>query len=93
MAMASQGITLTRSTQTITLSQRGDERYPSVTMADVRISRSFRFEDRFVPQLDIFNIGNASSVVSYNTAVGSTYMEPREILSPRIIRVGFSLNF
>jgi len=91
---ALQGITLTRSTQTITLSQRGDERYPSVKMADVRISRSFRFGDRrFQPQLDIFNIGNASSVVSYNTAVGSTYMEPREILSPRIIRVGFSLNF
>jgi hypothetical protein len=91
---ARQGITLTRSSQSVTLSQRGEERYPAVTMADVRISRSFRFGDRrFVPQLDIFNIGNASSVVTYNTAVGGSYLDPREILSPRIIRVGFSLNF
>ena len=41
----------------------------------------------------IFNIANASTVVSLNNSVGGTYLEPREIISPRIIRVGFSIDF
>ena len=91
---AAQGIALTRTSQTIVLSERGDERLPSVTMVDLRVSRPFRFGNRqFIPQLDIFNIGNASTVLSLQNAVGDTYLDPREILSPRIIRVGFSLDF
>jgi hypothetical protein len=87
-------VSLTRSSQTVTLSDRGDERYPNVTMFDVRFSRAFRFGNRsFTPQLDLFNFGNADTIVSWNNSVGSTYLQPREILSPRIIRVGISLNF
>jgi hypothetical protein len=41
----------------------------------------------------IFNLANASTVVSLNNSVGGTYLEPREIISPRIIRVGFSIDF
>jgi hypothetical protein len=91
---AAQGVTMTRASQTLPLTRRGDERLPNVTMVDVRIARAFRFGSRrFSPQLDIFNIGNASTIVSRNTAVGSTYGRPNEILSPRIIRFGFSLDF
>jgi hypothetical protein len=91
---AQTGVRLTRSSQGVDLSRRGDERYPRVTMADIRVARTFRFGSRrVVPQLDIFNISNADTVVSWNTAVGGTYLEPREILSPRIIRVGFSIDF
>jgi hypothetical protein len=91
---ARQGVVLTRSSQAVPLSQRGDERLPNVTMADIRISRPIRFGNRrFVPQLDIFNIGNAATVVNLQNAVGGAYLDPREILSPRIIRVGFSLDF
>ena len=46
-----------------------------------------------MPQLEIFNIGNAATVVRYNPAVGATYLAPGEILAPRIIRVGFSIDF
>jgi hypothetical protein len=93
-AQAQTGVRLTRASQAIDLSRRGDERLPNVTMADIRVSRVFRFGNRrIVPQLDIFNIGNADTVVSLNGSVGGTYLEPREILSPRIIRVGFSLDF
>jgi hypothetical protein len=93
-ALAQQGVRLTRSTQSVDLSRRGDERLPHVTMADIRISRPLRFGDRrIVPQLDIFNIGNASTVVSLQNAVGGTYLDTREIVSPRIIRVGFSIDF
>ena len=91
---AAQGITLTRSSQGVSLSNRGDERYPNVTLVDIRLSRQFRFGSRsFSPELNIFNTGNAATVTSLNTAVGGTYLEPREIISPRIIRLGFSLNF
>jgi hypothetical protein len=93
-AAATQGIALTRASQTILLSRRGDERLPNVVLADIRISRPFKLGDRrFVPTLDIFNISNAATVVSLNNAVGGTYLEPREIIAPRIIRVGFSLDF
>jgi len=91
---ATQGITLTRASQNITLSQRGDERLPTVTLADIRISRAFQFGSRkIVPTLDIFNIANVSTVVSLNNSVSGTYLEPREIISPRIIRVGFAIDF
>jgi hypothetical protein len=89
-----QGVALTRATQTITLSDRGDERYPGVKTADVRISRAFRFGTRrFTPEINFFNITNAAPVVSLNVPVAATYLAPSEILAPRIIRLGFSLDF
>ncbi|MEZ5290683.1 MAG: TonB-dependent receptor [Vicinamibacterales bacterium] len=88
------GTSLTRSSQTVFLSERGDERFDAVTMFDLRLARPFNFGTRsFTPQIDMFNITNADTVVSNNAAVGSTYLQPRDILSPRIIRVGFSLSF
>jgi hypothetical protein len=94
-AAALQGITLTRASQTIQLSQRGTERFNDVTMADLRLSKTFRFGGgrSIQPTIDFFNIGNASTVVNQATAVGTTYLNPTEILAPRIIRVGFALNF
>ena len=87
--------TLTRSTQVVRLSARGDERLPNVTMVDLRISRAFKYSGsrRIAPQVEIFNIGNASTVVRYNPAVGGSYLAPAEILSPRVVRVGFSMTF
>src|SRR5262249_43574851 len=94
-AAAAAGGAPTRASQVVPLSQRGDERLPAVTMVDLRVSRPIRLGQgrQFVPQLDIFNIGNAGTTVRYNVAVGSTYLTPAEILAPRIIRVGFVLDF
>jgi len=91
---ATQGVALTRATQTVLLSNRGDERFPNVTSMDLRLSRAFRFgARRITPQLDIFNVGNAAPVVNLTTGVGAAYLAPAEILAPRIIRLGFSLDF
>jgi hypothetical protein len=91
---AAHGVALTRSSQTVVLSERGDERYENVMMFDIRLSRAFRFGSRsFTPQIDFFNIGNADTIVNQTASVGPSYLRPNEILSPRIIRVGFSLNF
>lgn len=95
---AASGVALTRASQTVVLSERGEERYPNVTMFDLRFSRQFRFGGgrSFTPQIDVFNISNADTIVNHNVAVGPNYLLPSggdPILSPRIIRVGFSLNF
>jgi hypothetical protein len=91
---ATQGITLTRATQTINLSQRGDERLPNVVMADLRLSRRFRFGARsFQPTIDFFNVTNTDTRDNQNSTIGANYLLPTSILSPRIIRIGFSLNF
>ena len=91
---ATQGVTLTRATQTVSLTERGDERYDDVKMVDLRFSRPFRFGSRRIsPQVDLFNIGNASTITNRTNALGSSYLAPVEILAPRIIRVGFSLDF
>ncbi|HEX6162625.1 MAG TPA: TonB-dependent receptor [Vicinamibacterales bacterium] len=91
---ATQGIALTRATQTIQLSERGDERFPDVTMIDLRLSRRFRFGTRsFQPTIDFFNVTNTDTRDNQNSTVGASYLLPTSILSPRIIRVGFSLNF
>jgi hypothetical protein len=93
-AAAAQGITLTRATQTIVLSERGEERLPDVTMVDLRLSRPFRFGSRSIqPTIDFFNIMNTDTRDNQNSAVGANYLLPTSILAPRIIRVGFSLNF
>jgi hypothetical protein len=86
---------LTRSSQSVLLTSRGDERLPNVTMVDFRVSRAFRFSGnrKITPQLDIFNIGNASTIVSYGAAVGNSYLKPGEIVAPRIVRIGFTVDF
>jgi hypothetical protein len=86
---------LTRTSQSISLTRRGDERLPDVTMVDLRVARTFHLPGgrRFTPQLDLFNLGNAATVVRLTSTVGSRYLAPAEILSPRVARVGFSLDF
>ncbi|HEV2986507.1 MAG TPA: TonB-dependent receptor, partial [Vicinamibacterales bacterium] len=88
-------VALTRGSQTVFLSARGDERLPTVTMADIRVSRAFRFggNRKIVPELDLFNIGNAAAPVTITSAVGSSYLYPTQILAPRIIKIGFAINF
>ena len=86
--------TLTRSSQNVRLSERGDERLPDVTMIDLRVSRTFRLgERRITPMIELFNLTNADTVVGYNVNVGSSYLRPTEILSPRLVRFGFSVDF
>lgn len=86
--------TLTRSSQNVRLSTRGDERLPDVAMIDLRVSRAFRLgARRITPMLEFFNLTNADTVVGYNVNVGGSYLRPTEILSPRLVRFGISVDF
>ena len=86
---------LTRSSQTIRVNERGDERLPGVTLLDPRFSRPFRFAGgrTFEPQLDLFNVTNNDVIVGIVDTIGSRLGYPTEILAPRILRVGFALKF
>jgi len=86
---------LTRSSQSIRINASGDQRYPTVMMADVRISRPIRFgkNHSIEPQLDIFNATNADTIVSVVTTYGTRLGLPSEILAPRLVRVGLVLKF
>jgi hypothetical protein len=86
---------LTRSSQTVYVNERGDERRPSVSIVDLRISRPIKLPGgrTFEPQLDIFNATNSDVVVGMVDAVGPRLGLPSEILAPRIIRFGFAFLF
>ena len=86
---------LVRTTQTVILTDRGDERLPNVTQLDLSLSRPFRFSGgrRFEPRFDLFNVTNSNTATSITSSVGSTYLAPTGIISPRIARVGFAVNF
>ena len=88
-------VPLTRGSQTVFLSARGDERLPAVKTADIRFQRSFRFGQnrKIVPQLDWFNINNGAMPVAITSAVGGSYLAPTQILAPRIIRLAVAINF
>jgi len=48
---------------------------------------------KITPQVDIYNLTNASTIVGLNQAVGGTYLVPNQIVAPRIARAGFTVNF
>ena len=86
---------LTRASQTVYMNQRGDPRLPNVTMADVRLSRTFKFGriGSLEPQLEVFNIANNDVILNMVNAVGARLGYPSEILAPRILRLGVSVKF
>jgi hypothetical protein len=92
---AASGVALTRGSQTVVLSERGDERLDTVTLVDLRLSRAFRFPGgrKIEPQLDIFNLTNSAVADATTVGVGNTYLYPSSIVSPRIMKIGLSVTF
>ena len=48
---------------------------------------------RFQGQLDIFNILNASSILSVNETFGTSLDRPASILQGRLIAIGAQMSF
>ena len=48
---------------------------------------------RIEPTFDIFNLGNASTIVGTTLGVGSTYQVPNSIVSPRIMKISVNIGF
>jgi hypothetical protein len=89
------GLTASQVSETIRLAQRGTDRTEDVTkFVDVRVSRRFAVGgSRFDASLDLFNMFNANHVLLQTEQIGTTWGRPTRILTPRIVRLGFSARF
>jgi hypothetical protein len=68
---------------------------PRLQQIDLRFSRLFRLvgNSRLRAGLDIYNVLNASNVLSMNTTYGSGWQDVRQILGGRLMRVGAQFDF
>jgi hypothetical protein len=56
---------------------------------DFRASKIFKFgQRRLQANLDLYNAGNSSSILSINTAYGSNWLRPTGVLQGRLIKFG-----
>jgi hypothetical protein len=62
---------------------------------DLRASKAFRFggHHRLQANIDVYNAGNASSILSINTTYGSNWLKPTSILQGRIVKFGGQWDF
>ena len=79
-------------------SSRSDaNRYPSVSILDLRLDKSFDAGriGRFSPMVDVFNVLNSGVPVNVRTTNTATapFQEVTTILNPRVIRFGFRYSF
>jgi hypothetical protein len=89
------GPELAQGSETVALLPAGQVRYPSVNLLNLRIAREFVIRDRYriEPILDLFNITNAQTVVSENSAFGSAYLAPSNTVNPFLARIGLKVSF
>jgi hypothetical protein len=68
---------------------------PRLTQVDLRVSRVFRLMGtaRLRGSLDVYNIFNASSVLSMTPTYGASWLNAAQVLSPRLLRVGAQFDF
>ena len=75
--------------------EAGDIRLPAVTSLDLRVGKEFRVQRvRLNVDLDVFNAMNSATVLGreYNERV-TTFNNVREIMNPRILRLGLRVGF
>ena len=86
---------LNQGAETVVLQSAGQQRLPSVNMLNVRLSREFVMHDRLhiEPLVDLFNLTNAQTVISWGQYFGSTYKAPGNTINPFLARFGLRVNF
>jgi hypothetical protein len=93
----------------IYVEQSGGFRLPDLNLMDIRLSRVFSIKERFKlePEFDIYNLFNAGTVVSANSTVtavvanttyapgtvGSLFLNPTNVLPPRLYKIGLRFDF
>jgi hypothetical protein len=101
------GATITQGTQTVYIEPPGYKRLPNLNLMDIRFSKIFSIKERYKlqPEFDIYNLFNVGTVVSVNNSVtagtatggigsvGSLYLNPTNVLPPRLFKVGLRFDF
>jgi len=91
----------------VLLDPLGETRLPNLFLVDMKVEKAFSFGPtiKFIPSVDVFNLGNANTVLSQRrnqytfnatTGVGSTPTNANlvsSIVSPRVIRVGVRMTW
>ena len=88
-------------TRTVRVEPVTANRYPNVSILDVRFDKSFRFgkAGKITGMVDMFNLTNSGTVTAFRlTTAGAgayptLYREVTGLLDPRIIRFGVRYSF
>ena len=74
---------------------RGDTRYPSVSLLDFRVGKTFKLGSKanLEAMLNVYNVFNAATTISQVTAVGAAFGTPQQIMTPVIVGFGAHLTF
>jgi hypothetical protein len=93
--VSSNTVRLTRNNQTLLVEPRGTNRLSSVSTVDLNIAKTLteRGGLKVEPQLNIFNLFNASAITSRVTQVGSAYGNAITILGARLVKFGVRVTF
>lgn len=71
-------------------------RLPAITSFDARAEKAFRIgRANLMFDLDVFNLFNSNTILGreYDVNAGSSFNQVREIMQPRILRLGARFNF
>jgi hypothetical protein len=87
-------VTLTQVSQTLVVEPRGTTRLPAVNAADVSVKKSFQiFGASVEPELGVFNVGNAATILARITQLGPTYGQAGNIMRGRLIKLALNVNY
>ena len=97
------------SSQTVYPAESGTYRLAGVNLMDVRISKIFTIKERYKlqPEFDVYNLLNVGTVISENSSVsavlsgtsytagtlGSLFLNPTNVLPPRLFKLGLRFDF
>ena len=82
-------------TADVLLDPVGDNRLPTYQNVDFHVERPVKFGTvRFVPSMDVFNVGNANTVLALQRQQNSNIANNiSQVLAPRVVRFGIRVNW
>jgi hypothetical protein len=88
------GRTLSTGTINLTIVEPNSVFGPHVNKFDARFSKILRFGgNRLTGSLDIFNLFNGAGILAVNTTVGTSYLNPTQVLGGRLYRFSARVDF
>lgn len=88
------GTTLSTGTVALTVVEPNSRYAPHVHKVDMRLSKVVRVGAyRITGGLDIFNVLNSSDVLAVNTTVGTSWLNPTQVLGGRLFRIAARMDF
>jgi hypothetical protein len=87
-------IALTQGTTSITIEPRGTTRLPNLNQLDMSFRKVIRVGNKvYQPRLDIYNLMNASTVISRVTTLGALYGAVSNIQRGALVKFGMHVDF